>query len=276
MKHRGRRPFAAASCALLVLSLVLTGWRAAAEPDAYHAPPEPRRSLESLLRAPEPDYRALFLQTGLGRPAIAALWDAPGGKRRIRHAQEDLYRTPRFLCEANSPISSEERAAAPLFSFLNLEDGDILLTPCSHTFGWRNGHAAIVVDAAAGETLESVVLGEDACVQTTEKWQRYPQVLVLRVRALSEDARAQAAAWALSHLDGVPYCFTVGVLSDKLPGEDAITGTQCAHLVWLAYAAQGIDLDANGGLIVTPADLAISPRLELVQAYGADLAALLP
>lgn len=37
-----------------------------------------------------------------------------------------------------------------------------------------------------------------------------------------------------------------------------------------AYRAAGIDLDSNGGWLVTPKDIAYSEELELVQAYGFD------
>ena len=54
----------------------------------------------------------------------------------------------------------------------------------------------------------------------------------------------------------------------KYSSIDSVRGTQCAHLVWLAYAAYGYDIDSNGGLIVTPKDIAESELFEVVQIYG--------
>ena len=279
MKAKGRRVFALVSSVLLVLSSGLTLWRYAAEPEAYFAPAAAQADLEPILRMQKPDdgaYRALLRQTGLGRSAVDALWDAPGGKEQILRNQRDFYRRPDFACLPNSPISYEERVVDGAgretagTEIVAVEAGDILLTPCSHTFGWRNGHAALVVDAKGRRTLESVVLGSKSSVQRLSKWEGYPQFAVLRLRGASAEERAQIAVWAMQHLTGVPYDLAVGLLTPKQPDEQEITGTQCAHLVWLAYAAFGYDIDGNGGRLVIPDDIARSPLLEIVQVYGVD------
>ena len=46
--------------------------------------------------------------------------------------------------------------------------------------------------------------------------------------------------------------------------------TSCAHLVWEAYQSTGLDLDSDGGKIVTVKDLANSEYLDVVQVYGVD------
>lgn len=56
----------------------------------------------------------------------------------------------------------------------------------------------------------------------------------------------------------------------------ALRGTQCAHLIWAAFAAYGYDADSDGGWLVTPRDLALSPLFEVVQIYGVDPAAIWP
>lgn len=279
MHAKGRRPFAAISCILLVLSAGLTGWRYTAEPGAYYAPSGEEADLTQLLQKEKPDdgvYRTLLAQAGLGRPAVDALWDAPDGKQEILRLQAAYFASAHFLCQPNSPISFEERVTgaageeARSTDIVGIQAGDILLTPCSHTFGWRNGHAALVVDPVGRRTLESVVLGSKSSIQDLSKWEGYPQFAVLRLRDASMATRAQAAAWAMQHLVGIPYDFTVGVLHPKQPGETGITGTQCAHLVWLAYKAAGYDIDSNGGRVVLPRDIARSPLLEVVQVYGVD------
>ena len=111
------------------------------------------------------------------------------------------------------------------------------------------------------------------------------------------------AAFAQANLLDVPYRLTAGLWGEKLPwqakeraaalgGEQTaaapadeavlvnpdqkrkdtslLGGTQCAHLIWSAFAAAGYDIDSDGGWLVTPRDLARSPLLEVVQVYGVD------
>lgn len=274
---RGRKGFATASCVLLGLTIALSIWRMSVEANAYFAPSVAQCDLSPLLAQNTPNYRVLFMQTGLGKPAIDALWNTLNGKNEILDAQKEFFRQPQYQCLGNSPISCEEvvrgqdgkRESA--FTLRTIQKGDILLTPCSHTFGWRNGHAALVVDADEGKTLESVVLGTDSSVQNLKKWQAYPQVLVLRLHGVSAEVRGGIADWAMQHLNNIPYHLTVGIFSPKKAEEGQITGTQCAHLVWQAYAAMGYDIDGDGGKIVTPDDISKSSILEVVQAYGIDM-----
>ena len=264
----------AIATALLSLSTRLT------EPAAHIAPAYAQQDVTAILDKPlrtEADYALLLRQTGLGRPAIDQWLAAPSGRQAILDCQRYYFAPVRYICTPNSPISREEAvinsqgqyAAATLLA--PIQDGDILITSASHTFGWRNGHAALIVDAANGTTLESVVLGQNSSLQSVSKWTAYPNFLLLRPRDIPADQRAQIAQWAKAHLLDVPYDFTTGILSAKLPTDD-ITGTQCAHLVWTAYAHFGYDLDANGGPLVLPRDIAASPLLEIVQCYGREMA----
>lgn len=266
--RKRRVNWTALTLAVVLLFGALHLWAAAAEPGAHWSPEYARTDIAPLLEKEtltDEDYRALYLQTGLSPYSISTLC-REGRKQAILAAQDAFFAEPAICCTPNSPISCEEHTdfGAPL---LALEDGDILITPCSHTYGWRNGHAALVIDAERGLTLESVVLGQDSCVQRVSKWETYPAVLVLRLRDASADQRAGIAAAARMRLCGVPYGLTVGLLSDKHP-ESEPASTHCAHLVWEAYRANGYDLDSTGGRIVTPRDLANSPLLEVKQVYG--------
>ncbi len=193
--------------------------------------------------------------------------------------------------------------------FPALQDGDILVSFSSHIFGWRSGHAGIVVDAAGGQTLEAIAVGHDSRICSLDSWAEYPSVAVLRLKGASREERAQVAAFAREYLVGIPYrvaSFTWTVPEMPLPAEPAAlepsllkepaalepflpeapaapvrplplripAGTQCAHLVWAAYAHFGYDLDGDGGSVVTPADLFWSSQLEVVQVYGLDPARL--
>ncbi len=260
---------AAIFAAVLVLC-ALKLWAAAAEPGAHWTPDYEKVNLTEILSKGQltpADYQTLLLQTGLGAFAVDTL-RGQGAQDDILTAQERFFAEPLIACTPNSPISAEEHTLQGM-PLVALEDGDILITPCSHAYGWRNGHAALVVDAAQGLTLESVVLGTKSCLQSIDKWETYPAVMVFRLKGESAAVRAGIARTACERLCGVPYGLTVGLLSPKHP-EDAPAETHCAHLVWEAYRAHGYDLDSTGGHIVTPHDLAASPLLELKQIYGVD------
>ncbi len=92
--------------------------------------------------------------------------------------------------------------------------------------------------------------------------------MVLRVKDSSADAEKvnQIVEFAENNLLGVPYEGLAGLLTNK----NEIKKTQCAHIVWYAFKQFGIDLDSNGGLLVTPYDICNSEHLELVQVFGFD------
>ena len=74
---------------------------------------------------------------------------------------------------------------------------------------------------------------------------------------------------ALRDLQDVPYGFSSGLWGEKA-AQPPLSSVQCAYLPWYAWFAQGFDLDSDGGRLVTVADLAASPLLEVVQAWGMD------
>ena len=74
------------------------------------------------------------------------------------------------------------------------------------------------------------------------------------------------ADWARENLVGLPYGLFSGLA--WLGESTGPPATQCAHLVWCAYAAFGYDIDGGGGWPVTPRDISLSPLLETVQVYG--------
>lgn len=171
-------------------------------------------------------------------------------------------------CIPNSPISWEEHlkeGCEHREAFRNLKKGDILITPCSHTFFWRNGHAALVMDEEKGMTLEAAVLGENSCVQSIEKWRTYPSVTVLRLEKLTEEEREILVEKAEEMLKDVPYSLLVGTKPLECYGK-----TNCSHLVWAAYKELGYDLNSRGGYFVTPEEIRKSSWLTVEEEYGRE------
>lgn len=258
--------------------LCLNMWRYMADRHVYQVPDYPKEDLQNILNKnefSEEDYDFLFWQTGLSKVALKTMLTEENHEKIIR-IQERFFSSPEVECEKNSIVSWEEwiRGEENRILFADLEDGDILITPCSHTYGWRNGHAALVVDAEEGETLESVVLGKKSSIQSLKKWEYYPCVLVLRLKDVPKGIRQEIAENARKQLKGVDYGLTEGVFSPKFEAQGEVEKTNCSHLVWEAYRFYGYDLDSNGGAVVTPEDIAKSELLEPVQIVGVNPEAL--
>lgn len=211
------------------------------------------------------EYRLLFEQTGLGRAAIEKL----SSPSELKKYQDIFYGEADFESIQNSPVSYEEYVPDPKLVFADIEDGDILITNSSHVFSWRNGHSAIVTDAEKGLTVEAVVIGTYSSVQHISKWEHYPNVRVMRLKNADAEERRAIAKTAADNLADRPYNLFVGIIPPKYDDIGVVRGTQCAHLVWSAYAAHGYDIDSDRGLIVTPKNISESELLETVQIYGA-------
>lgn len=146
--------------------------------------------------------------------------------------------------------------------FTDIQDGDILVTDSTYCLCFRHGHAALVVDAEKGITLEAFGIGTESEYSRLREWRRYPHVLVLRLKA-PEKVRQAVVEYAQNRLVGIPYMLSPGVIDDKDMDEE-YWGTQCAHLVWAAFSAYGYDIDGDGGWLVTPEDFVLSGLLRIV------------
>lgn len=254
-----------------VVVALLYLWVAMCERRAHIVPKVQRISIQEVLEEEdwgEEVYAVLEQQTGLAESVLKILKEQ--GRRDELIALQAAYFAPvRISCIANSILTREEylvNAEGRIVKGMPIpvvENGDILITNCSHALGWRNGHAAIVVDAGRRQVLEAQVLGMPTVRVSLAHWESYPSFLVLRLKGVSEEQREAIAEYAAEALTGIPYRLSAGLW----PTEE-ITGTQCAHLVWYAYQQFGYDLDSDGGRIVTPRDLAESELLEVVQHYG--------
>ena len=236
---------------------------------AYTAPQAAKRDLSEIAAKDadsltEDDYRFIYVQTGLGKAAVDSLKSLD----ELYDYQESYYSEPEFKCSMNSPVSFEERITGNAVKLAPLEDGDILVTNSSHVLSWRNGHTAIVASAEKEITLEAVVIGKNSKTQNLSKWTGYPNFAVLRLKNADKEERSKIAEYAMEHLNNIPYNVFVGIYPAKYSAAGKAAGTQCAHLVWLAYAAYGYDIDSNRGLIVTPKDILNSGLFEVVQTYG--------
>lgn len=225
----------------------------------------------------EEDYDTVFRQTGLARPAVENM-----DKSLLPMYQEEFFFEGMRTHTMVSPVTMHDILNEPdtkethYAFFANLQKGDIILTSTTHMFGWRHGHAALVVnpDPNRFEALESVTLGEDSGVNVNSDlfFRKSTNFMVVRLKGVSEEERAAITDRAVEELSGIPYSVFVGFFSPKDQCKDRRkpTMTHCSHLVWQAYMNAGYDLDCNGGPLVQPSDIARSPLVEIVQIYGFD------
>lgn len=164
-------------------------------------------------------------------------------------------------------ITNSEGEAIQNPPFVNLQNGDIIVTLSIHSLGWRHGHAAIVVDAENGTTAQAVMIGEKSDFGHIGEWRDFPLVAVLRPKNVNTEIIDEVVTFTKEKLIGIDYSLMSGILSGR--DENTIpTTTHCAHYVWYAYKCFGIDIDSNGGRIVTPKEILNSKNLEVVQVYG--------
>lgn len=217
----------------------------------------------------EKDYEILFEQTGLTKTGVdRALARGASGKSRILTIQENYFKdfevinghfklngyTVPLIC--TDWINGRAQA-------IYLENGDVILSSSTHISGYRMGHAGLVTDGDNGKVMQAMAYGDPTYVGNITDFTNRVNFMIFSVKTDSE-TKERVVQNALENYIGTEYSAFTGVFTDK----NSIKKTQCAHLVWYAYNQFGIDLDSDGGLMVTPNDIANSPYLELVQVFG--------
>lgn len=235
----------------------------------FYVPDYPRRSISGILykdNQSSEDMSVIFKQTGASPFAAKELIN--GGNTKILAELNKLYFTRPVINKEYIffPFTAQESTNAQITPLVPLKDGDILITFNTHTCDWRHGHAAIVTDSRHDEILEHRSIG---CVSTLGKaslWGNYPAFAVLRYT--DESISGDAARYAREHLLGLDYNILAGVLKKDKTDDISGASSHCSHIVWQAYKAFGVDIDSNGGVFVTPHDIAMSDKLKVVQIFG--------
>ena len=307
-KQKGCRKRIVSVIAVLVLTsfLILYNWTNEVVKTAHITPSTPRINIDNLIGKNEISNQELQIiseQTGINM-AITEMLLEQEQEKKLLELQEAYYApvsiatirtTPLTICEY---VIDENGEYTKGTSIVNLQDGDIVITKNSRFLGWRNGHAGLVVDAEKGLVLEAVMLGANTKLCSISGWEKYPSFLVLRLKEEFHNTYEieKVISFAEQNLLGIPYQLHAGIwgritglFEKKYSGEEkeqksqsgntqdgeltqiaegALSGTHCAHVIWYAYQQIGIDLDSDGGLLVTPYDIQNSPYLEIIQSYG--------
>ena len=217
----------------------------------------------------EADYALLYAQTGLTKIGVDGLLqeNPASGKAKMLKIQDFYFKKHTVSCDRFNPYTYSEtiEAHAPLG---HLEDGDIIVSATTHVSGFRLGHAALIIDGKNERMAEAFGPGSKSEITSVHSFTNLADFMILRPK-FDKEFREQVAAYAKDNMIGADYNFSIGILSKKY-NEEKFTRTQCAHLVWYAYRHFGVDLDSNGGLVVTPPEIANSPYVEVVQIFGFD------
>lgn len=212
----------------------------------------------------EADYDTIYRQTGLTKLAVDDMRDE-NGVAQILRIQEFLFQPHKVKIIHFNPFTYAEEIDG-FAEFAYFRDGDIIVTATTRVSWWRYGHAAMVVDGANGLIIESLEPGSKSRINSVDDFSYLANFMILRPK-VAEPLKAQIVDYAKKEMIGIPYRLTTGIFFKKYD-ENGLRYSQCAHFVWYAYKKFGIDLDFNGGAIVKPQDIALSPHVELVQAFG--------
>lgn len=221
----------------------------------------------------EEEYDLLYRQTGVTKIGIDDMRTSFTGRQNLLSIQKNFFRDYEEYSRMFGPFTYTEEieysSSAELPVVADMQDGDILVSTSMYFSWWRFGHSALVVDGDGKRILEALEPGYTSETSSVNTFRFRANFILLRPK-VDEEIKAQVVEYAKTELLGLDYSFMVGLLSKKYNGKTP-DKSQCAHIVWLAYKQFGIDLDSNGGKIVTPHDMYKSEYMEVVQVFGLDL-----
>lgn len=212
------------------------------------------------------EYLTLSVQTGLSKNSINKLLEKHEPSKLLEYQNDHLYNQEEVISTFFFGSYQHELMRNHL-QFVDIQDGDILITSTSHTFGYRHGHSGIVVDADKGLTVESYTPFVDSQYDKLYTWLAFPEVMVLRLKEEYRYLINDIVEYTKNYLVGVKYSL-LATTKQKITSTTKINKTQCSHLVWAAYYAYGIDLNSDGSWLVTANDISRSPYLEVVEVKG--------
>lgn len=272
LKRNSFRVFACIAATVIIILAILQGGMFIAHLWKPYVPDYDKTDITSILEKSElteEDYETLYRQTGLTRLGVDGLI-AKEEKETIFEIQEDFFAGYEMESNEFAPfVCWEKLSSSKSVHLAAMEDGDIFISPSTHFSFVRFGHAALVVDGENKQFLNAVGYGSPSAIVGAGNMRTRAAFMILRPKA-DESVRKEVAAYAKENLVNIDYSIIGGVFGGKYV-EPLPLKTQCSHVVWYAYKHFDIDLDSNGGLIVTPKNIARSPELQLVQAYGFDL-----
>lgn len=228
-----------------------------------------KTDISSLIRNEEltdKDYDTIFKNTGVS-PKSAEKFIEDGNYGVLDELNDLYFKKPEIeRVFVAHPVTVGERNAKQITPVVDLKNGDVLVTFNTHTLDWRHGHCALVIDAEKGILLEHMSIGNPSCLTSVDGWGKYPGFVVLRYP--DEKVAQKAVNYAVERLIGIDYNILAGVIKKDKSDEKIPESSHCSHIVWQAYKAVGVDIDETGGIFVTPENIAMSEKLDVLQIYG--------
>ncbi len=249
----------------LVLSFFVIGEKVQLGFERY-TPDYDRVDISSILAKDElsaEDYSLIYAQTGLSKIGTDSMLEN-GDITKIFAIQESFFTEYECRDDNFAPFCHyySLKGKVPLAP---LQNGDIIVSSSTEFSWWRLGHCAMVVDAENGITVEAIGVGDDSTYGYVSALSRRGDFIILRPK-LEKEQIDEIVSYVCDELIGIKYDPTIGVLSRKYPEEIEIT--QCAHIFWYAFYKHGVDIDSNGGSVVTPRDISLSEHFDIVQVSG--------
>lgn len=288
-----------AGAVILALGLTVLGFFSAywiCDATAYVWHPGYEKISESQLRelydraangtASGEDFKTLFEQTGLTEIGINRALSRKNGFIRVKEIQENVFREREVINSYFAPLICTDHIADTSLEIF-LEKGDILITSSTHFAGFRIGHSGICVNPDSYTPIwQATAVGtENGFATVDEGFTDRINFMVVRIKPEVFGAESvydekyiqcinDAAYFATNDLRDSVYSPFTGIFTSK----DKCKKTSCSHLIWYCFkhfddkngGGRNIDLDPNGGLLVTPKDISRSPLVELVQTFGFD------
>lgn len=233
------------------------------------------------------DYKTLYEQTGLTKIGIErAKARGNAGWARVKEIHDNYFLPREVQSSEFAPLICTdyiEENAKEIF----LEKGDILVTSSTHFSGFRIGHSAIVAAPYSSAPLfQSNAVGEiNGFASVESSFTSRINFMVLRIKpeafgaeSVTDEKYAECindvAEFIVTELKDSKYSPVTGIFTSK----NKAKYTSCSHLIWYGFkhfddangGKRNIDLDPDGGLLVTPRDISESPLVELVQTFGFD------
>ncbi len=212
------------------------------------------------------EFNTLSVQTGLSKTSIEKFL-TKYEPNKLYDYQNDHLKNQEEVISTFFLGSYQHELKNNHLPFVDVQNGDILITSTSHTFGYRHGHSGIVVDIDKGLTVESYTPFSNSKYDKLYTWLAFPEVMVLRLKEEYRDILSDVIEYTKNYLVGVKYSLLASTKA-KFTTSTSPKKTQCSHLVWAAFYAYGIDLNSDGSWLVTANDIARSPYLEVVEVKG--------
>ena len=212
------------------------------------------------------DYRFLYLQTGLGRIGIDELV-AAGEYEKIITIHHQFFDEQNLIFERFSIFAAILHRSDTITLHAPLSDGDILYSPSTYFSFFEVGHSALVTNGKKELMAQASGYGNPLETIDSRSFFARPIYVILRVNT-DEESRNNAVKYTKDNCIGARYNILAGIFDSEPDGK--LKSTHCSHFINLAYASVGIELDSDGGRIVTPKDIFNSPGLSVVQVFGID------